>query len=57
MGTPAVTVAPTGVEPVSDAELLRRVRALLVDQTRHVACPCGSEALIDPTALRKALSR
>jgi hypothetical protein len=52
-----VTVAPTGVEPVSDAELLRRVRALLVDQTRHVACPCGSEALIDPTALRKALSR
>ena len=42
---------------MSDAELLRRVRAVLVDQTRHVACPCGSEALIDPNVLRKALRR
>jgi hypothetical protein len=42
---------------VSDAELLRRVRALLVDQTRHEACPCGSESLIHPDALARVLSR
>lgn len=41
---------------MSDAlAALARVRRLLIDQTRLQACPCGSEALIRPDDLARAL--